>query len=99
MGNANSRESTSSACTSNTEPWSRAAACNTMLTTSSTAPHRHRRLPSSLRKSSSCPIDVSAIRWVARCCSTSPIATQSADASASKAAMSALAMGSPFESG
>jgi hypothetical protein len=42
IGSANSTESMSSACTSSTEPWLNAAACNAMLAPSRTAPHHQR---------------------------------------------------------
>ncbi len=92
IGSANSSDRTSSACTSSTEPWPSAAACNAMLTTIIKAPHRHRWLRSSVANNSRWPTDA-VIRCVARCSSTSPIATQSAAPSASSAAISVLAIG------
>ncbi len=41
-GSAKSSESVRSACTSSTEPWPNAAACNAMLVASSSAPYHQR---------------------------------------------------------
>ena len=97
IGNANSSDVTSSACTSSTEPRPSAAACSENPTAATTLPSHHWRSRSSRRNSCTWPTDSSATSCAERWWMTSPIAMKKAAPSASRAAMSALAINASWD--